>query len=169
MRGLILPTITAALLLAVSAEAADQVTGFDGFKLWNSCKPVRLVVEDLPDDAGKIGLRKEDIETAVRSRLRGARVYDGNASPYLYVNVNVVSHAFSTGVEFRRTAEVVMPSWLKPEGMDHLIGIATTWHSGSTGTHGAQSGFILSSLAPHIDEFIDEYLRVNDTACRKSN
>ena len=158
--------IAAALALTTAPASAEEVSDWDRFQLWNACRPVDLIVEGLSDDAGKIGLRREDIETAVRARLRGARIYDENADPYLYVNVNVLSPAFSTAVRFKRNVEVLMPFWVKPEGMGQLIGYATVWDSEAVGLHGASgSGFILSGVARATDKFIDEYLRVNADAC----
>ena len=170
MRRPIMSTVALALVLAAPPGAAEKASQLDRFKLWNGCKPVKLLVEGLSNDAAEIGLREEDIETAVRSRLRGARIYDENSVPYLYVNINVVGPAFSVDVEFKRRVEVLLPYWEKPEGMGSLVGYAAVWGLGSTGTYGATgSGFILSSLARHTDKFIDEYLRVNANACRNSN
>lgn len=142
----------AAGFLAASPASAAEVSYRDRFELWHACIPVRLVVEDLPEDAGEIGLLKKDIETAVRARLRGVRIYDEIASPYLYVRVNVLSPAFSMVLKFKKRVQVVIQIW-EPKtregmdrlvGMDPLVGYATTWESGSVGTHGASgSGFIL--------------------------
>lgn len=143
-----------------------------------------MLVVSSSGDAGKIGLRTEYIETTVRSRLRNARIYDGvpprsdprwlgwmvsnrrYGEPFLYVDVNVASSAFNVEVEFRRSVKVLLPV---PEGMDPLVPLATTWDSSSLGTHGRDASYVLSSVSQHVDRFIDEYLRVNATACRKSN
>lgn len=45
-----------------------------------------------------------------------------------------------------------------------LTGVATTWDRGSTGTSG-NAAFVRDGVAQHLDEFIDEYLRVNGGAC----
>jgi len=45
---------------------------------------------------------------------------------------------------------------------------AITWDLGRTGTHGSDSGFILSAVSEDTDKFIDEYLRVNEDACSRS-
>ena len=79
MRRLTLPAVALSLMLAAPTGAAEKVTRIDQFELWNGCGNVRMVVEDLSDGAGKVGLRKADIETAVRSRLRGARIYAESA------------------------------------------------------------------------------------------
>lgn len=166
MPRLTLPTVGLALVLAAHSGAAEEVTTTDRFELWNGCGTVQLVVEQLSDNAEKIGLRKEDIETAVRSRLRGARIYAESAHAYLYVNVNVVGRAYSVRFEFLRRVRVLLPFWVKRERMDFLAGLAPTWDRGSAGTHGDASGFILSGVAQHTDEFIDEYLRVNAGSCK---
>ena len=75
--------LTAALLITGSAAAQeDPVTTLEKFKLWNECGPMRLVVENVDDDAAAIGLSKEDIAVAVRSRLRSARIYTTDRDAY---------------------------------------------------------------------------------------
>lgn len=141
-----------------------------------------MLVVSLSEDARKIGLRTEYIETTVRSRLRRARIYDGvprldepgwlgwrvrhlrYGEPYLHVDINVVSLAFDIEVGFRRSVKVQLTV---PEGMDPLVGWATTWTTGSTGTHGDNASYILSWVSQYVDKFIDEYLRVNADACRR--
>ena len=53
------------------------------FSLFNECRPMRLVVETLPSAAAEIGLTRERIRTMAESRLRAARLFSDNASPYL--------------------------------------------------------------------------------------
>ena len=170
MPRLILPAVVLAFVLAAPSNAAKKVTEYDRFELWNGCGTVELVVENLPDDAGKLGLRKADIETAVRSRLRAARIYADRAQAVLYVRVSVVSRAHGIDFKFKRRVMVMGFSALaKPEEVGALTGFATTWDEGSTGVHGSDAGFILSAVAQHTDRYIDEYLRVNADACRKLN
>ena len=170
MESMMRRLVMAILLLAATPALAEEVNDWDRFQLWNACRPVGLVVEGLSDDAGEIGLRQSDIETAVRSRLRGARIYHETAREYLYVRVTVVGPAYSIEVGLNRHVEVWLPHWVKPEEMGPLAGFATTWDLGSTGTHGRTgAAFILSSVSLHTDEFVDEYLRVNADACRNSN
>lgn len=74
---------------AVIAKAKE----FDRFRLWADCLPMSLVVEDNWSDSPNFRLTSDAIETAVRSRLRAARIY--NTTQYaglLIVNVNVVRH-----------------------------------------------------------------------------
>lgn len=157
-----------ALLLTTPALAADEPTDLDRFQLWNHCRPVFLLVEGLHQEAEAIGLTKERIETTVRSRLRAARLYteeviaeDDNwpeVNAVLYININAGGLSFLISVEFWK--------WLDDPATGQS-GRTTTWDSGGAGTHGQDSGFIISDLAEHIDGFIDEYLRVNEEACSR--
>ncbi len=133
----------------------------DRFQLWNNCAPVGLVVESLGSDAEKIGLTEERLQTTVGSRLRGARIYtDVLTRPfqsYLYLNVNIVGRAFGIGLMFNKTL------------MDMSLlssGIATTWNIGGAGTHGGDGGYVVQAVAEQTDRFINEYLRVNESACQ---
>ena len=163
MRHLTLPTVALALVLAAPAGAVEKVTELDRFELWYGCQPVFLVVEGLPDSAKAIGLSTSRIETAVRSRLRSARIYSAERPwprPYLYVNVNVLGAAFGHRLELNK--------WVKDEASGEE-GRAATWRRGGIGTHGESASFVLSTIGEFTDLFIDEYLRVNADACRNSN
>ena len=147
----------ASLVLALSAQA-EKVPRLDRFRLWNNCQPMQLVVESLDQDAADIGLTREAIATAVRSRLRGARLYGDTGPQYLYVNVNVVGQAWALKLEYNKTVFDLASGESFP---------ATTWKTGAAGTHGRDSGYILSWMSQHTDKFIDNYLRVNEDACQK--
>ena len=163
MPRLILPTVALALALSTPADATEKVTEHDHFELWNNCLPTRLLVEDLHKGAAAIGLTKEDITVAARSRLRAARLYSADrkktVGSFLLAQVSVVGAAFSSELlYFKRVVDLAT-----------IVEFPTvTWSVGSTGTHGENSEHVLSSVSRHMDRFIDEYLRVNAAACRKS-
>lgn len=153
----IIPLVAgASLFFTAAAWAETAVSGLDRFRLFNNCRSLDLVIEDLNKDAPRIGLKKKEITIAVRSRLRAARLYSKGQLAYLYVNVTVTNLAFGIKVEYKK--------WLG-DAVSGERGGATTWDAGSIGTHGQDSGYILSSVSRHTDEFIDEYLRVNESAC----
>ena len=153
--------LAAAFLLTTASASADAVSDQDRFQLWNDCRPMRLVVEGMPDDAAAIGLTEDAITVAARSRLRAARIYTEAGSEaewsYLYINVNVFGPAYGIVVRYYKYVSDLATM---------LERAAATWVSGSTGTHGRNPTYIPSNVAGHIDKFIDEYLRVNEDACK---
>ena len=157
MRRHIVPWLLATFLFSASSAWADEVSDDDRFQLWNGCLPMELVVENLPQDAADIGLTKEEITVAVRSRLRAAQLYEAYAlDAFLYVQVHVARHIY--------TIDFFLAKWAR-DTFDNE-GLAKTWTVGSIGTHGKNPSFILSSVSRHTDSFIDEYLRVNADACK---
>ncbi|MCY4131121.1 MAG: hypothetical protein OXF39_00555 [Nitrospira sp.] len=132
----------------------------DLFQLYTNCKRMDLVVETLSPDAAKIGLTRRQIIAAVESRLRSARLYSNDRKGvYLYVNVTVIGSAFNIFLSFSKTLH---------DPISTLDNFAETWKRGSTGTHGRSgAAYIVSSVSLLIDEFLVEYLRVNEKACER--
>ena len=147
------------ILLTASTVQAQAASDWDRFGLFNACRPMMLVVEELPSDAQAVGLTRERIQLAAESRLRAARLYTESMkanSAYLYVNINVVGRAHSMTVEYRK--------WVT-DLVSNSNGAATTWKTGGTGTHGGDAGFIIQALSSYLDEFLAGYLRVNESVC----
>ena len=146
---------------AYSEKVAKDVASdrLDRFRLFNTCRPMELTIEELVEDEVSIGLTEKALQAAAESRLRAARLYTKDNikahSASLYVNVKVVGQAFVVSVWYFK-------------GVADEFGVfstAVTWYTGSTGTHGRNAGFILSSLSRHLDKFLADYLRVNEAAC----
>ncbi len=146
-----------------SAQALAQTEGIDRFELFNECRPIRLVVEDLSDDAADIELTEERIQTLAESRLRAARLYDDSALHRLYVRVGVlVSEKNRDGGTFTVSVQYAKVLY---DSVSGEVGLADTWHTGSYGTHSGDAGYIMQSLSEHLDRFVLEYLRTNESAC----
>ena len=154
-----LTLLSLAVLLSPAAPGQDTTDGLDRFRLFNACRPMDLVIESLSDDADKIALSRESLQAAAESRLRAARLYTedpkGSNFAYLYVNVNVFGPAFNIALEYKKLVSDEFG----------VAGLAPSWDSGSTGTHGKNAGYIVSSLSQHLDRFLAAYLRVNEEAC----
>ena len=113
-------------------------------------------------DGEEIGLTKGRIETALRSRLRGARLYNSDvagAAGILEVRVLVAG---------KPDAAFTYRVWFEKKLTDNITGISAwnptgwyRWHFGAN----FSADEILTSLAPAIDAFIDDFLRVNEPAC----
>lgn len=152
----ILTALALSWLACATAVAADDVARFS---LYADCGPMGLLVTiDGADGAADIGLTEDAVQAAAESRLRAGRLYLAEIEPipFLHVQIHVVSPAFSVRLDFRKIVQ------------DPLSGewhYAETWWTGSLGTHGGEYGYILSSLSLALDNFIADYLRVNESAC----
>lgn len=152
-------TAKVGLLAVVAATVTGQQdTWFDRFQLFNNCEPMALVVEGLSNSAADIRLTEERLQFAAESRLRGTRLFTtaSGVNSYLYVNVNVVGRAFSISVEYKkRVLDIASDE----------ANFAATWESAAVGTHGRDAEGVVSVLSGFLDEFLTEYLRVNESAC----
>ena len=156
------PIVALLVLAAPTSVGAEGVSSSDRFQLWNACKPIDLVVEHLNDAAVKISLTREAITTAVRSRLRAARLYSSKTAPFLYVSVTLVrtrTTSSSISLKFNK--------WLPDPKLNGQVGSATTWNRHVV-QQGGNADYILSAVSQLTDLFIDEYLRVNGSACSRS-
>ena len=130
------------------------------FELFNACRPMRLVIEYLSPRAAEIGLTQGKLQAAVESRLSAARLYTEDReradSLYLYVKVTVAARAFSINLAYKKRVTDAF------EG----FGWATTWDNNGTGTHGGEASYIVGLLSQqYMDQFIANYLRVNEAVC----
>lgn len=139
--------------------STEEITDWDRFFLWNECERINLLVDELNEDAAAISLSKEAVEIAARSRLRSARLFsdDPSFNGFLHIRVVVAGPAFSINVALMKHMHDLASD---------MTGIARAWGAAAiAGTHGRDSGYILSAVSGKVDEFIDEYLRVNAEAC----
>ena len=152
----------ATLSAATGMNADDTRARVERFQLWNDCRPVRLRIDDLSEHEAKIGLTKEAVAVAVRSRLRAARIYtDGDitateAPAAVYMSIGVVGPAFTVHSRFAKAVRDIASG---------VSNYATTWDYGQYGTHGDDPDAIIRAASKIADRFLDDYLRVNEAAC----
>ena len=150
------------LLFAMLAVPASGVTDREKFELYNRCSKTILYV-NLDEGAKKLGITEKAIRNLVESRLRSARIYDEkSSSSFLGVGIGVNNEdkvggrSFSVQVNFFQLVS-------SPGGSDFAI----TWSRETIGTlYSRDKSSVLSSLPPYIDEFINEYLKVNQNDCK---
>ena len=158
----------AAEVVAMSVDDQVEYVTFLGNcrRLYNACRPVRLGVSLLGDDAKEIGLRRERIMDSLEARLRGLRLFqaysldavnDPNDAMFS-VEVQVFRQAFHVEVSFSK--ELVDPRL----GVDNLVH-TSVWSNSIMGIHGGSSAFVGDALTELVDGFILDYLRVNEPAC----
>ena len=76
--------------------------------------------------------------------------------PFLYVRVDAVGRAFHVALEYHKQVVDV--------ASDEAYA-TRTWRVGGTGT--GDVDYIVSALSRYLDEFLTEYLRVNEAACER--
>ena len=147
-----------ALSMTLAAPAAADVGWYDRFKLWAKCESLSMLVLALR--APEIGLEQDTVHTAVRSRLRAARLAklpnDLSKGPVVSVGIDVSGPTVSISVHLMKPVNDLA------SGETAMV---TTWETSSFGTHGRRPDIVLNTVSQHMDEFIDEYLRVNAAAC----
>lgn len=108
------------------------------------------------------------VEIAARSRLRGARIFDGLVrSIDLRERESPMLRVFITGYEPVNSFSIQLVLY-KPvrDTLSGASGMAITWQGiTSVGHHAGDGGYVLQSHAQRMDEFIDQYLAANDRAC----
>lgn len=147
----------------ISARA-DQIMR-DMIELSTECGLVGLTVYVQNGQAA--GLSKESVETAARSRLRSARLYNdspGEVGGVLRIQVLLVPErkAYTYRV------------WFEKQQIDKESGIhdwsPSGWEKWRVGEHAGNSNAILSGISQGLDQFLDDYLRVNDAGvCETSS
>jgi hypothetical protein len=157
--------LTASLLLtAAPCKAGDSEFSRKSLR---GLSGVHVLVENLTDDAKRVGLDTDTIQTDVELKLRlaGITVLTSEESlrapgmPDLYVNVDVM--AFNGFYVYSVTVEVDQNVMLR-RNYDSVIG-AATWSV--TGVGGATSQSAKSGgrefLSELIDHFLNAYLDAN--------
>ena len=139
----------------------DRRLRVERFRLFNECQPMDLsvVVQITGQDSPmlpKLTLTTEQVQTVAEARLRSARLYDPEKLNDLRIAVQALGRAFHISFAFRKMVQDVVSkeSWW-----------TTTWENASLGTHDGDANFILSSVSQQMDEFLVDYLRVNEDAC----
>ncbi len=135
--------------------AMGEATSLDRFQLFNDCQALDVIVESLTTDERALGLTKVGIESRVVSRLSSAGLYDPSSDAFVYVQVSALNQAYVVIVELNKVV------------IDEATTIryfAATWDRKIIGT-GARADTILGVVGRHLNDFIGQYLRVNDEAC----
>ena len=147
--------------LLSEAEARDL------FGLWNECRPIAFELNfENRAKAKDLGLTREDIYELVRNRIQTARIYTEDYEPptgkRLEIGVRVGSKA-----EPAFSYLMIFVKQLKDEETGLSLG-AASWLKEALEPHRGESAVILFLISQALDEFINDYLRVNESACPNS-
>ena len=140
-----------------TASERDFADRYARFQLFNDCRPMNVVVNGpFPLTEIALTLTVESLKATVESHLRGARLFCSGANSYLHVSVDLWDRAWSIRLSFNKVVldEATLESFPVP-----------TWRRGTTSIHANDANHVREEVAELIDEFIQEYLKVNHDAC----
>ena len=143
------------MLICRTAYGQDAPSQSDRFKLYNLCAPVRLVIEKLPNDLASIGLSEAQLEALAESRLRVADLYEEDALTFLHIEAS----RYVVQLQYRKPVIDVASS---------ETGLIRTLSKVAEVRDGTAAGVMLE-VSRLLDQFLAEYLRVNEPACRPEN
>ena len=153
------------LVLVVVLLGAVTPTGAEvrDFGLWNACRPMRMQVILWEYESARKDLAEEAITGMVRRILRAARLYSSEDATgqeaELVVWVHNLGGVFSARFYFRK--------WVS-DLINGGEGHATTWYDSVRG-RSEDLVDVLSGVSQRLtDNFIDAYLRANESACSRS-
>lgn len=163
------------LVLARKAQGCEA-SAQDCFNLWNACEPITLFANLVSPDpflvrsdgreSGEM-VSFEDVEGAAERRLRRRGVFRSReGAERLWVNVK-----FDTEPGFvsplRSDKFTVQLSFAKRRLHDAYgnTGIGVTWSTEVSRDHGGSRTRILDAVRLVVDEFMNDYRRVNGPAC----
>ena len=133
------------------------------FALWIGCGDIDA---DVSVGENTIGVREGDIQNAVESRLRAAGV--------LYTDMDFRQARGSSGdlsmtVSFTDTGAFFVELRFTKSFLSDTYGFnafgVPTWQRDTFGTHGGSAAFVMEAVRRFLDEFMNEFLRVNAPAC----
>ena len=171
--GRVLAILVPVLALISCPASVSAQSGDERFELYTGCREVRLFVGG--HLAGDGWGYPASLETAVRSRLRSARIYaENNADDPSLPKLSIIHTA--TAMYDARETNLVGVHFTVATRLEKMVrdpaaeieGYATTWQGiGRVGWGPEPDGNrLLRFISEATDEFIDNYLRVNAAACR---
>ena len=135
----------------MSPTAAQEIESDDLFRLFNDCNAIGLEVDRVADDLLNLGISQAAIQEAAESRLRVARLYASTARTSLHVAVN--RHAIQ--VEYRKPVRDLVTGEARP----------VSTFTKAVGVQEETEARVMLGLSNLLDDFLVEYLRVNEVAC----
>ena len=153
-----LGTLVTVLLWSGNVKAADD--DWERFQLWNECKPMPSLVE-WRDTRSNVGDNSDFAQLAVNMKLADLSLYDpselNSFTPLLYVGVVVTSVFYKIDLRYYKPMT------------DAVTGLSMTSSAWGNATFGlldeGEPGSVVVEVLERIDEFSDEYFRVNASVC----
>jgi len=118
---------------------------------------IRVLIEDLPSGAQRLGLSQQQVGARVSSNLRkaGIKPVDEAITPeiVLYVQISVVENTVCVDVAVMRPVTFQV-------GDSIMSTLGTTWRKGVSGRANT-ADYILQAVDRQVDVFCNEFLKAN--------
>lgn len=176
--------LASALITATACVGTVLPAGAQGLAGIDSLK---VVIEDLPEEARRAGLSEGMLRTRVELSLRrtGIRVWSGDVGAYLYLNVNVLEWeetGFVYSVNLNLSDFAIPPRQIRSLFMDSdtlraqvsirdvvmwaageraFVSVWDTARLGYVGRRANSRDAILGSVDHALDAFLNDYLAAN--------
>jgi hypothetical protein len=126
----------------------------NGLEIYNY-KKVNVRIMGLDENAKRIGLTRERIQTKCELRLRQAGLDPAiRITPYLRISVSVVGSSFHLSMQLKRNIYFIAnDNWYQ------ILG--ATWSYEMNGEHGGAPESIMGAVEECLDKFLGEYLKTN--------
>ena len=162
----------ALVLTSLISGLASGQEDVERFNLFTNCAPVRLAVYvQNRNRESAIKSTKEAIESAVESRLRSARIYEKRKTGNYMLIVNLIVLPAVSRSGFRSGVAFSLDFSFHKDLFDPASGLETsaaTWDTNILAIEGERpTEAILAVVRTLMDQFVVDYLRVNEQACGK--
>ena len=125
----------------------------------NDKKKMTVIIEEISDEAGLIGLSKDRIKTKCELRFRQLGIkpiekVESSEDGSLGIIITVSKEMFNVEIKYARWALYFV-------GSKKYVTFATVWSKWEAGLHRNNPEYILQSLDPLLDDFFNDFLKAN--------
>jgi hypothetical protein len=144
-------------------SSALAVNGISNRATFRGLKGVGVLVEKLPPEVEQEGLKRDQLQMEVESKLRTAGVkvltkeeaFNTPGEPFLYININV-NIAKTESEIYPYSIDLLLIQKVSLLRDPKLTSYAITWSTGGVGSIGKQ---ILSQLRDNVEAMVDVFIK----------
>jgi hypothetical protein len=157
-------SVIAILLSLFLLSAALAVNGISNRTTLRGLKGVGVLVEKLPPEVEQEGLKRDQLQMEVESKVRTAGIkvltreeaFNTPGEPFLYINLNVNIAKTESDI-YPYSIDLLLIQKVSLLRDPELTSYAITWSTGGVGSIGKQ---ILSQLQENVESMVDVFIKV---------
>jgi Cdc6-like AAA superfamily ATPase len=144
-------------------SSALAVNGISNRATFRGLKGVGVLVEKLPPEVEQEGLKRDQLQMEVESKLRTAGIkvltkeeaFNTPGEPFLYININVNIAKTESDI-YPYSIDLLLIQKVSLLRDPKLTSYAITWSTGGVGSIGKQ---ILSQLRENVEAMVDVFIK----------